>query len=70
VTFKINTNEPFTVTRIQVWDHGIKIADQRDSPSINALSIQMSPGAHSLTINVKDESMKTRDSVTLNFQVQ
>jgi hypothetical protein len=70
VTFNITTNEPFTVTRIQVWDHGIKIVDQRNSPSINALSIQMSPGAHSLTINVQDESMKTRDSVTLNFQVQ
>ena len=70
VTFNITTNEPFTVTRIQVWDHGIKIVDQRDSPSINSLSIQMSPGEHTLTINVKDESMKTRDSATLNFQVQ
>jgi hypothetical protein len=70
VTLNITTNEPFTVSRIQVWDHGVKIVDQRNSPSVNAPSVQMSPGAHSLTINVKDESMKTRDSATLNFQVQ
>jgi hypothetical protein len=70
VTLNITTNEPFTVTRIQVWDHGVKIVDQPNSPSVNAVSLKMSPGAHSLTINVKDESMKTRDSATLNFQVQ
>lgn len=70
VTLNITTNEPFTVARIQVWDHGMKIVDQHNSPSLNALSLPMSPGAHSLTINVKDESMKTRDSATLNFQVQ
>ena len=70
VTLNITTNEPFTVARIQVWDHGVKIVDQRNSPSVNALSLQMSPGAHSLTINVKDESMQTRDSATLNFQIR
>jgi hypothetical protein len=70
VKLTITTNEPFTVTRIQVWDHGVKIVDQPNSPSVNAVSLRMSPGGHSLTINVKDESMKTRDSATLNFQVQ
>jgi hypothetical protein len=70
VTLNITTNEPFTVTRIQVWDHGVKIVDQHNSPSVGAVTFQMSPGTHSLTINVKDDSMKTRDSTTVNFQVQ
>jgi len=70
VTLNIMTSETFTVARIQVWDRGVKIVDQRNSTSVNALSLPMSPGAHRLTINVKDESMKTRDSATLNFQVR
>lgn len=70
VTLSIATNEPFAVARIQVWDHGVKIVDQINSPSVNAASLAMSPGTHNLTINIKDESMKTRDSTTLSFQVQ
>lgn len=69
VTLSIATHEPFTVARIQVWDHGVKIVDQRDSASVNAVSIPMSPGAHRLIINVKDESMTTRDSANVNFTV-
>lgn len=70
VTFNITTSEPFPVARIQVWDHGVKIIDQRDSALVNALSVPMSPGEHSLTINVQDRSMKTRDSATVSFQVR
>lgn len=70
VTLNITTHEPFTVARIQVWDHGVKIVDQRDSPMVNGLRVPMSPGAHRLTINVKDESMTTRDSASVSFQVR
>lgn len=70
ITLNITTNETFSVARIQVWDHGVKIVDQRDAPTVRDLSIPMTPGAHSLTIIVKDESMKTRDSATLNFHVE
>lgn len=70
VALAIATNEPFTVARIQVWDHGVKIVDRQNSPTVNSSNLTMTPGAHSLTINVKDGSMKTRDSATLNFQVQ
>jgi hypothetical protein len=70
VELAITTNEPFSVARIQVWDRGVKIIDQQNSPTVNSSNLQMTPGAHSLTINVKDASMKTRDSKTLNFQVQ
>jgi hypothetical protein len=70
VTLTISTDEPFAVTRIQVWDRGVKIVDQLNSPSVNAPGLQLSKGTHTLTINVKDASMKTKDSVTLNFQVE
>ena len=70
VALAITTNEPFTVARIQVWEHGVKIIDQQNSPTVNSSSLQMTPGAHSLTINVKDDSMNTRDSTTLSFQVR
>jgi len=53
-----------------VWEHGVKIIDQQNSPTVNSSSLQMTPGAHSLTINVKDGSMNTRDSTTLSFQVR
>ena len=70
VTLTISTDEPFAVARIQVWDRGVKIVDQINSPSVNASGLQLTKGAHTLTINVKDASMKTKDSVTLNFQVE
>lgn len=70
VILSITAHEPFTVARIQVWDHGVKIVDQHDSPVVNALSVPMSPGSHRLTINVQDESMRTRDSATFNFEVR
>ena len=70
VTLTISTDEPFAVARIQVWDRGVKIVDQLNSPSVNASGLQLSKGTHNLTINVKDASMKTQDSVTLNFQVE
>lgn len=70
VALAITTSEPFTVARIQVWDHGVKILDQQNSRTVNSSILQMTSGAHSLTINVKDGSMETRDSTTLNFQVQ
>ncbi len=70
VSLAISTDEPFAVARIQVWDRGVKIVDQIDSPSVNAPGLQLSKGTHTLTINVKDASMKTRDSMTLNFQVE
>jgi hypothetical protein len=66
----ISTDEPFAVARIQVWDRGVKIVDQLNSPVVNAPGLQLSKGTHTLTINVKDASMKTQDSVTLNFQVE
>jgi hypothetical protein len=69
VTLTISTDEPFAVARIQVWDRGVKIVDQMNSPSVNASGLQLSKGTHNLTINVKDASMKTKDSVTLTFQV-
>jgi hypothetical protein len=70
VTLTISTDEPFAVARIQVWDRGVKIVDQMNSPSVNASGLQLSKGTHTLTINVKDASMKTKDSVTLTFQVE
>jgi hypothetical protein len=70
VTLTISTDEPFAVARIQVWDRGVKIVDQLNSPSVNASGLQLSKGTHNLTINVKDASMKTKDSVTLTFQVE
>lgn len=70
VALTITTDEPFTVARIQVWDHGVKIVDQIDSPSVDARDLHWTPGKHTLTINVKDGSMQTRDSMTLNFDVQ
>ena len=70
VTLTISTDEPFAVARIQVWDRGVKIVDQMNSPSVNASGLQLSKGTHNLTINVKDASMKTKDSVTLTFQVE
>jgi hypothetical protein len=70
VTLTISTDEPFAVARIQVWDRGIKIVDQINSPSVNASGLQLSKGTHTLTINVKDPSMKTKDSMTLTFQVE
>ena len=70
VTLTISTDEPFAVARIQVWDLGVKIVDQMNSPSVNASGLQLSKGTHNLTINVKDASMKTKDSVTLTFQVE
>jgi hypothetical protein len=70
VTLTISTDEPFAVARIQVWDRGAKIVDQINSPSVNASDLQLSKGEHTLTINVKDASMKTKDSVTLTFQVE
>jgi hypothetical protein len=70
VALTITTSEPFAVARIQVWDHGVKIVDQIDSPSVDARDLHLNQGMHSLTINVEDESMKTRDSVSLNFEVQ
>ncbi|MFP5234851.1 MAG: hypothetical protein ACLGSD_03040 [Acidobacteriota bacterium] len=70
VTLNITTHEPFTVARIQVWDHGVKIVDQRNSPMVNGMRMPMSRGAHRLTINVKDESMTTRDSATVDFEVR
>jgi hypothetical protein len=70
VTLTISTDEPFAVARIQVWDRGVKIVDQLNSPAVNSPGLQLSKGTHTLTINVKDASMKTQDSVTLNFQVE
>lgn len=70
VALTITTDEPFAVARIQVWDHGAKIVDQINSPSVDAGDLHLNQGKHSLTINVKDASMKTRDSVSLNFEVQ
>jgi hypothetical protein len=70
VTLTISTDEPFAVARIQVWDRGVKIVDQINSPSVNASGLELSKGTHTLTINVKDASMKTKDSVTLTFQVE
>jgi hypothetical protein len=70
VTLTIATNEPFAVARIQVWDRGVKIVDQINSPSVNASDLQLSKGTHTLTINVKDASMKTKDTMTLTFQVE
>ena len=70
VALSITTNEPFTVTRIQIWDHGKKVLDQLNSTSISGVSIPMTPGPHTLTINIKDESMATRDSTHVSFQVQ
>ena len=70
VALTINTDEPFRVARIQVWDHGVKIVDQIDSPSVDARDLQLNQGKHNLTINVKDGSMKTRDSMSLSFDVQ
>jgi hypothetical protein len=70
VTLTISTDEPFAVARIQVWDQGVKIVDQINSPSVNVPDLQLSKGPHTLTINVKDASMKTKDSVTLTFQVE
>ncbi len=70
VALSISTNEPFTVARIQVWDHGKKIIDQLNSTSVDGVSVPMAPGAHTITINIKDESMATRDSKQVNFQVQ
>ena len=58
------------MSRIQVWDNGVKIVDQIDSPSVDVRDIHLKQGKHSLTINVKDESMRTRDSVSLHFEVQ
>jgi hypothetical protein len=70
VTLTISTDEPFAVARIQVWDRGVKIVDQINSPSVNASGLQLSKGVHTLTINVKDTSMKTKDSLTVTFQVE
>lgn len=70
VTLSIATHEPFAVGRIQVWDHGVKIVDQRDSPALDGVKVPMNAGAHRLIINVKDESMQTRDSATVSFRVK
>jgi hypothetical protein len=48
----------------------VKIVDQIDSPSVDARDLQLNQGKHNLTINVKDGSMKTRDSMSLSFDVQ
>ncbi len=70
VSLAISTDEPYAVARIQVWDQGVKIVDQQNSPTVNAPDLQLSKGKHMLTINVKDASMKTKDSITLNFEVE
>ena len=46
VALSITTNEPFTVARIQVWDHGKKVLDQLNSTSVDGVSIPLALGAH------------------------
>jgi hypothetical protein len=70
VTLKINTREAFTVSRIQVWDLGVKIVDEANSPTVNQSGLQFSLGLHTLTINVKDSTLATKDTTTLTFQVK